>query len=205
MRFTHKGGGLPGPNNNAHFAMTLKSKEYATYLWKNIYNNICTSTPLRPWPKPNTGKIPTQYAFSSRTLRSLTILHNQWYVLNKETNKFIKIVPLNIGELLTTIGLAHWLMGDCYWNTNGKTICICTENFTLDEVELLIKVLKDNFNLIASANRRIKANTEVCWRIRFSSKSANISKLISLVKPYFIPSMYYKLNISEKSEFSKLF
>jgi len=46
LRFTHKGSdGLPKPNANAHFAMTLKSKEYATYLWKEIYNNICTSTP----------------------------------------------------------------------------------------------------------------------------------------------------------------
>jgi|SRR5882724_6268390 len=33
LRFTHKGSdGLPKPNANAHFAMTLKSKEYATYL-----------------------------------------------------------------------------------------------------------------------------------------------------------------------------
>ena len=196
LRFTHKGSdGLPKPNANAHFAMTLKSKEYATYLWKEIYNNICTSTPLRPWPNPNTGKIPSQYAFNSRSLRSLTILHNEWYVLNKETKKFIKIVPLNINELLSPIGLAHWVMGDGFWSNHDKTIFICTDNFTLAEVDLLIQVLKDKFNLLATKTHRIKANKGICWRIRISRKSENLSKLISIVKPYFIPSMYYKLNI----------
>jgi hypothetical protein len=198
IRFTGKGkNGVPGPNRNAIFAMTLKYKEHARYLWQDIYNDICTSTPLRPWPNPNTGKIPTQYTFSSRALPSLTILHKEWYVLNKITTKFTKIVPLNIGKLLTPIGLAHWLMGDSYWDTYSKTVCICTDSFTLAEVELLVTVLKDNFNLVAGVNRRIKANKEVCWRIRFSSKSKNIPNLISIVKPYFIPSMYYKLNIIE--------
>jgi len=77
-----------------------------------------------------------------------------------------------------------------------KKIEICTENFTFSEVELLISVLKDKFNLLASTKRRIKFNKEVCWRIKFSSKSENISNLRYLVQPYFIPSMFYKLNIS---------
>lgn len=115
--------------------------------------------------------------------------------MNEETKKFTKIVPLNIGELISPRGLAHWLMGDGYWDTNNKTVVICTDNFTKVEVELLIKTLKDNFDLLATKNRRIKANKEVCWRIRFSSKSENITKLRTLVKPYFISLLNYKLNI----------
>jgi hypothetical protein len=49
-------------------------------------------------------------------------------------------------------------MGDGFLNNHGKTICICT----LAEVELLIQVLKNKFNLLATKNRRIKANKEVC-------------------------------------------
>ena len=200
LRFTHKDtqGQVRG---NAHYAMTLKHYDYAFYLWKNIYSSICTTTPLRPWPNPIvTGKTPTQYAFSSKSLPALTKLHSQSYKLDKEINKFIKIVPLVIGDLLTPIGVAHWIMGDGYWDNSSKTVDICTDNFTLSEVELLILVLKYKFNLTATVKRRIKANKEICWRIRFSGKKDNINLLIVLVKPYFIPSMFYKLNISSPAK-----
>lgn len=196
LRFNKKGlDGLPKPNTNAQLAMTLKSKEHVTYLWKEVYGAICSKTPPHPWPNPKTGKPVTQYHFSTRALASLTEIHKQWYVLNKDNKKFIKIVPLNILDILTPISLGHWIMGDGYWDSHSKTIDICTDNFTLSEVELLISVLKDKFNLLCTTKRRIKANKEVCWRIRFSRKSENISNLISLVQPYFIPSMLYKLNI----------
>ena len=129
-------------------------------------------------------------------MASLSEIHSQWYIWSNGLNKFIKIVPLNIAELLTPIGLAHWLMGDVYWDNTSKTVCICTDNFTLSEVELLIKVLETKFNLLASVQRRVKSNKEICWRIRFSRKSKNLDTLISLVKPYFITSMLYKLNLS---------
>ena len=54
---------------------------------------------------------------------------------------------------------------------------------------------KNKFDLLSTKNHRIKANKEVCWRIRFSSKSKNIEKLRLLIKPYTISSMLYKLNI----------
>lgn len=87
-------------------------------------------------------------------------------------------------------------MGDGYWDADAKTVVLSTDNFTLSEVELLMSVLKTNFGLVTTIKRRIKANKEVCWRIRFSGRAENLSKLRSLVLPYIIPSMLYKLNIS---------
>ena len=89
-------------------------------------------------------------------------------------------------------------MGDGYWDTSNKTVVICTDNFTLKEVELLINVLNENFGLFSTVQKRIKENKEICWRIRFSSKSDNIKNLVNLVQPHFIPSMLYKLNIGER-------
>ena len=189
--------GKPITSANAHFAMTLKSKDHIYYLWGEVYKPICSSTIPRPWPTPESGLPATQYHFSTRALPYLTELHRQWYYWSNEKNKFIKIVPLNIGDLLTRRGLAHWLMGDGYWDNTSNTVIICTDGFTLSEVELLVSVLKTKFNLVATVQRRIKANKEVCWRIRLSAKSPNISHLISLVQPYFIPSMLYRLNILE--------
>ena len=86
-------------------------------------------------------------------------------------------------------------MGDGFWDTTAKTLVICTDNFTLKEVELLISVLSEKFGLISTVLKRTKSNKNICWRIRFSSKSENINKLKNLVQPYFILSMLYKLNI----------
>ena len=90
-------------------------------------------------------------------------------------------------------------MGDGYWDSTSKTVVLCTDNFTLTEVELLISVLSEKFGLSSTVQKRIKANKEVCWRIRFSSKSENIDKLKNYVQPYFIPAMLYKLNLTDKS------
>ena len=63
---------------------------------KNIYYSICTNTEPRPWPNPNTGKAITQYAFSIKSLPSLTLLHSisspmevkrQWYEWSESKKK----------------------------------------------------------------------------------------------------------------------
>ncbi len=38
------------------------------------------------------------------------------------------MLPLNIEELLTPVGLAHWIIGDGYFTED--TVKICTDNFS---------------------------------------------------------------------------
>lgn len=64
----------------------------------------------------------------------------------------------------------------------------CTDSYTLSEVELLIKVLKQNFNLNCTYQKN-KDN----YRIYIKSDSMN--KFRSLVTPYFHESMMYKLAV----------
>ena len=148
-----------------------------------------------PWPNHKTELPATQYHFSSKALVSLSEIHNQWYKWSDEFSKFIKILPLNIANLLTPIGLAHWIMGDGYWDNTSKTVFICTDNFTYIEVLNLIKVLGKKFSLKSTVSRRTKANNNLCWRIRFSGTYENINLLRTLVQIHMIPSMLYKLNL----------
>ena len=104
---------------------------------------------------------------------------------------FIKIVPLNIDKLLTPIGLAHWIMDDGF--KSGKGVVLCTESFTLNEVELLKKVLESKFELIVTIQVRHPSGGGIGYRLNISSKSRD--KLLSLVQPFFIPSMNYKLGL----------
>jgi hypothetical protein len=60
-----------------------------------------------------------------RALR--TILYRKWKK---------KIVPLNIGELLTPIGLAYWIADEGCFCKSSQRVILCTESFTLKEVNL---------------------------------------------------------------------
>jgi hypothetical protein len=75
----------------------------------------------------------------------------------------------------------------------GKGVVLCTESFSLAEVELLKKVLESKFELIVTIQVRHPSGGGIGYRLSISSKSRD--KLLSLVQPYFIPSMNYKLGI----------
>jgi len=63
----------------------------------------------------------------------------------------------------------------------------------LEEQELLISALHENFGIRANLNKRISSSGVQSYRIRISKKS--MDKFIVLVKPYFIAEMLYKLGI----------
>ena len=82
-------------------------------------------------------------------------------------------------------------MGDAYF-ANGS-VKICTDNFTKEEVLILIQVLGDKFGIKATINKRSNPTGNVVWRINISILS--MEKLKKLVRPYLIPEMMYKLGI----------
>jgi hypothetical protein len=74
-----------------------------------------------------------------------------------------------------------------------KALFLCTDNFSLEEVNVLIDVLKNKLDLIGTIKIRRNKSGFICYRIRISRKSH--LRLKELVLPYFIKSMYYKLGI----------
>lgn len=179
------------PIGNAQLSMSLKSKDYINYLFDKFYKPICNFNEVKT--VINKNNIITHYRFWSKNLPELTILHNKWYKRSTELNKFVKTVPSDIDNLLTPLGLSLWIQDDGYW-ANGSLI-LCTDCYTFEEIKLLIQTLETKFCLKAGYFRKIKINKEVCWRIRLSQKTENLTNLRSLVKPFFIPSMLYKLGL----------
>jgi hypothetical protein len=96
-----------------------------------------------------------------------------------------KVVPQNIGDLLTPAGLAFWAQDDGTLHSSGNGFIFATNSYTLSEVELLISVLKDKFNL----NCTIQKDKEI-YRIYICSKSIPLFR--ELVTPYFHDSILYK-------------
>ena len=147
---------LPPRGLNARFGFTqgLDKKDYFLSLLNSL-SVICSGKYRESsYLDQRTGKTYRNLNFWSKSLPVL----NEFYLKFYECK--VKIVPLDL-SLLTPLALAHWVMQDGSRGTS-KGLYLCTDSFTLMEVELLIKVLKDKFSLNATVQRRIKSNKEIC-------------------------------------------
>lgn len=87
--------------------------------------------------------------------------------------------------------LIHWssvLKDDGGWAKPG--VRIATNCFSLDEVELLVRILKNKFNLDCTI-QLLKASGNHSIYI----KSSSIPTLIEILLPHIHPSMKYKLGL----------
>lgn len=162
-----------------------KQRDYLEHLYK-VFEDLCGTA-----PKDNKGKKYTTVYFN--TLSSKEIFE----VYNLFVKDGVKIVPQNIEELLTARGLAYWFMDDgtsCYVSITNRlkvrnsTAMLCTDAFTKNEVELLIKVLQDKFGIECNLNH---PKSRKGYRIYIGTKSAQ--KFFDIIEPYIIDSMRYKI------------
>lgn len=79
-----------------------------------------------------------------------------------ENNK--KIVPLDIESYLNPIVLAYWISDDGQLVKNGG-ITLCTDNYILDEVNLLIKALTNKYNMKCSIHYKKSKTDRIYYRI----------------------------------------
>ena len=82
--------------------------------------------------------------FITRQLEVFSYLGRLFYPIHE------KVVPKNIGDLLTDRGLAYWFMDDGSQMNSLRGIYFATQSFTEEDVLLLIKCLNDKFQLKAT-------------------------------------------------------
>jgi len=181
----------PTGNYRLHFTFKASVYDFICWLKFDVLIRLCTDTKPCPYPPKD---IPTQYSFDSRSIPFFTDLHKVWYSYNSLTNKYIKLVPNNefLSLYFNEVSLAHWIMGDGYYDNTNKTIIICSECFTYEEIIRLIKLLETKYELVATPTKR-KLKEGVGYRIRFSGKVDNLDRLRKLIKPHMHPLMLYKL------------
>lgn len=92
-----------------------------------------------------TGKTYTSYQLTTCTLPFLTELLELWY--KPVEGKRIKVIPLNIADLLTPICFAYWLAGDGSYNKTQGAIQISTHSFEPFQVDAIRRALLDNFEI----------------------------------------------------------
>ncbi len=77
----------------------------------------------------------------------------------------------------------RWLL-----RKKSRTFYFCTDNFTYEECQFLVDLLKNKFKIKASVVIRSR---DTMWRIRVSRKSVPLIR--ELVRPYILQVFYYKL------------
>jgi len=165
------------------FKQGLIHQDYIYHLYE-LFSKYCPSAPKlqESLPDIRTGKIYSTITFSTYTLPCFNELYNLFY-LNR-----IKVIPKNIGDLLTPRSLAYWIADDGSWNKVNKYVSLSTDSFRLEEVELLIEVLNAKFNLSC-----YKCKNGPGYKIIIPSYS--ISVLREMLLPHMPPMMIYKIGL----------
>jgi hypothetical protein len=129
----------------------------------------------------NTGIQYYGYKLCTMSLPCLNI-YREWFY-----PQGIKIVPTDIADHLTPLGLAHWYMQDGSKTTdNGVTFA--THCFSEAEILLLIQTLFTKFGLNCTQQKGGADNQKAIYVRR-----ASIPTFIELVSPHIHSSMHYKL------------
>ena len=115
-------------------------------------------------------------------------VYEDFYVKDGHTN--IQIVPKDSINRLTSVSLAYWIKDDGSFNKSKGYLILCTDSYSKEDILYLTSILETKFNL-SSSLFMVKKNNKIYYRIRINKSS--MPSLIELIKPYFIPSMLYKL------------
>lgn len=170
-----------GKGTRITFYQEGSHEDYLLYLHSLIANLGFCNTKI---PKISTrlgkkGKIRKIIRFTTWTYDQFNIIHTLWY------NEGKKILPYSLRNYFTPLALAIWIMDD--GGKVGSGLKLSTNNFTKEEVDYLVFLLKDIFN-IDSNRQSAGCKDQYCIYIIADS----MPTLVNIVKPYIIPSMKYK-------------
>ena len=164
---------------NARLCLVHCEKQKSLFMEKvKILGDFMSSYRLcTPKPDNRTGRVYTGYRGSSKAHSVFEDLYKLIYPNNKKT-----ITKEYLDKINHPIALAYWFMDDGTYNGT-----IATNSFSENEVDLLVDFLYEKFNI--QTHKRI--NTKNQFVIFIESKSRE--RFDSLIAPYFVESMKYKL------------
>lgn len=170
-------------NVRLSFSQGLVHEEYLDHLY-NLFRSFCNMVPKTSTRAPDkrTGVSYGYKRFNTLSLPCFNEFYELFYVEGK------KVVPQNIFDLLTPLGLAYWLADDGTFDKGNRSVRLCTHSFSLEEVNLLINVLENKWNLKCTVN-----NQSGQFVIRIWTRSLPL--LQSLLGPHMPPMMQYKIGL----------
>lgn len=164
-------------NASFKFAQSVKNLPYFVQVFC-LLSHYCSSMPYLE-SCLSRGNLHYNFRFETRAYPVFTSLINTWYPHGT------KLIPDTIYDLLTPLALAHWAQGDGSKQSTG--FVFCTESFSFPDVCKLANILLLRYQLKCSIIRSSKGGP------RIYIHTCSVQRFSTIVKPYFNPSMLYKL------------
>lgn len=141
-----------------------------------------------------TNKTYKRHYFNTTVQYCFKVIADAFYKYDKKEDKFIKIIPLNIKEFLTPRAIAYLHQDDgCLkWKGKSNAMRICTENFTVEEVQLIQNSLFELYNIKTGRNKKTLKDGSVRYRIAIPEASSTAYR--KLIQPYLVNCMKYKVS-----------
>ena len=176
---------------NARLTITFAERYFL--LANYIYALFCKYSTPRGFQKRKVKSGQNSPFFDRITVTTLTspiftFYHNLFYKPS-EKGKYIKVIPLNIEDLLTPVVIAFFIMGDGNYNKIKKVIRLCTNSFTKSEVEILSRAFLNKFGI--ETRLEYTRNNQYILVIRTSQ----VPKLQNIVKEHMHPSMLFRIGL----------
>nr|UED14366.1 hypothetical protein [Ophiocordyceps sp.] len=164
------------------FRQSVKHMDYLFWLYDFFYTKgYCSNLKPRKYLRKLQNKEYYGYEFNTFTFRSFNWIHKLFY------KKGTKYVNLQLEKYLTPLALAIWIMDDGCWTNSG--VRIATNCFNLEEVKSLVCILIKLYNINCTIQK-------VDGRYSIYITKQSISILRSILLPYILPSMKYKLGLN---------
>ena len=179
--------GKGAKNANLKTEHGLEQKKFVEWKYRILQPFVFTKPKISYRYRENDEKYPKSWWF--RTIRHpiLTEIYRQFY-LGEGYRNGRKIIPLNIKNDFTPLALAVWIMDDGSYSKG--IIDISTYSFSLQEICYLQECFKKKFKIETTFYK----DRDKGYRMYCRKKETN--KLISIIYPYIIPSMMYKIGFA---------
>ncbi len=169
------------------FSQSIKNKVYIDHLY-SLFQEYCSAKPIirtKFSQESNTGAKYASIGFKTLSLPCFNVYRELFYRF--DGTEYTKVVPTNLSDLLTPVGLAYWFMDDGSRAGKSKALYLSTESFTLKENRFLIEILELNFFLECKIHKSIPGK----YKIYIPSKSRDL--FVSIIMPHLLPHFYYKI------------
>jgi hypothetical protein len=181
------------PTFNYQFKQKESKKDYVYHIFEK-FQNLCGSYPVRVKQGQSlvNDEILYAWSFKTGTIPALKFYADQFYSLDNNSGKSIKVVPKLIHRWLTPEALAYWFMDDGSKDSSGYRLH--TQCFSIKEVERLADALGKNFKFEVNIHKAKNKKTGKTYHLLYiTSKSREA--FTKIVLPYILPCCKYKLFI----------